>query len=95
MANLRLVRKNIYPDTIFLQLKNISALGAISSSFFKVPSDTAITMRAYGHQANKLEWLVTPREAICGFYCEFDTLATGSVTRQLDKFTTTPLTLEY
>jgi hypothetical protein len=100
--DLRMIRKNAYPDTSDVLLTLYGETGFGGTYYFRTPADSIIKIRGFGTQTNKVYWTISNEVSLplicflppCGPSAK-DTLATGITSRNLGKFASTSVTLEY
>ncbi len=93
--DLHLTRQNNYPDTSLFRFMVVDETGTVNLISFKSPVDTTLKVRAFGNEANTLNWQVIVKDRACYQYCIIDTLAKGVLTQNLEKFETSSLTIKY
>lgn len=100
--DLRMIRKNTYPDTSDVLLTMYGETGFGGSFYFRAPADSVIKIRGFGNQTNNVYWTISHEVSlpwicffpVCGPFAS-DTLANGVITKVLNKAGSTSFTLEY
>lgn len=92
--DLHLSRQHNYPDTsLFRCIVTGEYPGIETFITFQSPADTVLKVRGFGNETNTINWLVIAERT--SYPYGTDTLATGILTQNLDKFGTTSLPLSY
>ena len=94
-VNIHLTASGNYPDTAMIGLNVPSERGFYSSANFPAPADSVVHFRLFGNEVNTLRWSVFTKDRNCYQYCLVDTLATGLITLNPQKFATLTATLAY
>ncbi len=93
--NLHLSRQKNYPDTSLFSYVIAGEYNQGESISFKPPTDTVVKVRAFGNEANTLNWQVIVKTKDCYIGCNTDTLSKGVLTQKFNKFVTTSINLSY
>jgi hypothetical protein len=94
-VNLALKATRAYPDSSMIELKTISEIGNASVENFKVPLDATHTYRLFENEKNTINWIVYTKDLSCFQYCILDTLASGSLILNPQKFETLNAAIDY
>lgn len=94
LLSLHVKKQNNYPDTSYMAI-SISGPFGISFLSFKAPSDSIITIKAFGNENNNTRWSVFTRSPECFAFCTSDTLSKGNFSKPLGKMETGSFTLNY
>jgi hypothetical protein len=84
-----------YPDTSIFEIQTIGQSGVKSFQSFKPPKDSSINFRLFGNEMNKVNWVLYTKDARCFLYCLFDTLSSGSLSFNPQKFEALASSLNY
>jgi hypothetical protein len=95
--NLRLLRQNTYPSArVFFRYTVHGEFGKSYNFYVSVPTDTTIKIRAYGNEANTINWGITISNFCIVFpYCSDSLFASGVLNASVDRFGTISRTLNY
>ena len=85
----------VYPDTSIFQIQTITESGASNFQSFKSPKDSIMDFKLAGNEINKISWIIYTKDTKCRQYCILDTLASGSLSVNPNKFETLTGTIDY
>ena len=86
IVNLTIKASKSYPDTSIFELKTVSDFGDVSRKTFTAPKDSLINYTLFGNEKNTISWAVFTKDFNCYIYCVKDTLASGILTLNPDRF---------
>lgn len=95
LVDITLKASRSYPDTSIFEMSTTSELGNGSAKSFRAPKDSSISYRLFGNEQNIIKWVVYTSLPRCHIYCPRDTLATGSLTLDPQKFETLKTSINY